>query len=607
MMMQSTQTLPEVVVLDTNFFIALEEAGLPSILEKLEDFCSDVGMVVFTPDSVPKSDVPSKFRQLREKIPKYVRLKVVNRNSRFWKKTALDAFKNRLIRADKDPADIDVIVLAREFYAKGKVVAVVSDDEGVARAVNELSEFKGIQHFSCGAFLSVLAATAREEYQAILDDAVEKVFRKTWSYKRRTRRYIDLKLLAEDFLDTARFVRSAVKRQALQASAALVDPTAVLEPTNYFEQLVLLLNGCSEAREENNIYEAEQAEIRVTLEAPKILSQIRDLEMREIAQKYMHSVLFEHHTWMFQGYQQRQEIVQALVHIQSCLTHLKFIDVATEALENLLALRGLLFLLLGQIDSALESFESIAVSEDQPMSTVQLLGLIVALVAKERFQEAMKLVRRYPDLKEGLIDSIRGYSNIAFHRGQQRLAMNLLEFLILTFQKDVELVLSAAERLFILSRYRPDVPRKETYLALRKLLGKKYQDNTRKSVKRAWQQAVPIEIGLLNDKNYTKGFTARELEELRAFQGPYYVFEIRKFEEQNLMHVFVWNEPLACGWRHIISLDYYPAFEKTFSFKYMSGTITKISRKTKTDPDIIRGTIHVKNPVIQVTLFAATW
>ncbi len=601
------QVLPQVVVLDTNFFIALEEAGLPELLEKLDVFCKDVGMTVVTPASIPKSDIPSKFRQLREKIPQHVTMKRVNRGTKIWKKAALDAVKNRLIRADKDPADIDVLILAREFYSKGNVVAVVSDDEGIARAVNELEEFKGIQHFSCGAFLSVLAATAREEYQAVLDEAVEKVFRKTWSYKRRTRRYIDLKLLAEDFLDTARFVRSAVKRQALQASEALQDPSKVLEPSNYFEQLVLLLNKCSEAREENNIYEAEQAEIHVTLEAPKILAQIRDLEMREIAQKYMHSVLFEHHTWMFQGYQQRQEIVQALVHIQSCLTHLKFIDVATEALENLLALRGLLFLLLGQIDSALESFESIAISEDQPMSTVQLLGLIVALVARERFNDAMRLVRRYSDLKEGLIDSIRGYADIAFHRGQQRLAMNLLEFLILSFLKDVEMVLPAAERLFILSRYRPDIPRKEAYIALKKLLGRKYQDNTHKSVKRMWQKVVPIEIGLLQDKEYTKQFTPRELQEIQAFQGPYYVFEIRKFEEQNLMHVFVWHEPFACGWRHIISLDYYPAFEKTFSFKYMSGTITKISRKTKTDPDIIRGTIHVKNPVIQVKLFASTW
>ncbi len=606
--MQPTyQSLPEVVVLDTNFFIALEEAGVPEILEKLNEFCKDVGMHVITPASIPKSDVPSKFRQLREKIPIHVTLKKVNRNTKFWKKAALDAVRNRLIRADKDPADIDVIVLAKEFHEKGKVVAVVSDDEGVARALNELEEFKGIHHFSCGAFLSVLAATAKVEYQPILDDAVEKVFRKTWSYKRRTRRYIDLKLLAEDFLDTARFVRSAVKRQALQASEALQDPSKVLEPSNYFEQLVVLLNKCSEAREENNMHEAEQAEIHVTLEAPKILAQIHDLEMREIAQKYMHSVLFEHHTWMFQGYQHRQEMVQALVHIQSCLTHLKFIDVATEAVENLLALRGLLLLLLGQVDSALESFESIAISEEQPMSTVQLLGLTVALVAKDRFHEAMRLVRRYQDLREGLIDSIRGYADIAFHRGQQRLAMNLLEFLVLSFQKDVELVITAAERLFILSRYRPDVPRKETYLALRKLLGKKYQDNTRKAVKRSWQRAVPIEIVQLQDKEYAKKFSERELHELRAFQGPYYVFEIRKFEEQNLMHVFVWNEPLACGWRHIISLDYYPAFEKTFSFKYMSGTITKISRKTKTDPDIIRGTIHVKNPVIQVTLFASSW
>ncbi|MFX1517772.1 MAG: hypothetical protein ACFFC6_15825 [Promethearchaeota archaeon] len=591
-----TTTLFDVVVIDTNFFISLMNAGVSdTLLPNLQKIANSVGMEVMVPEELPKSDIPGKFRELRRLIPKYVRIERVNRGSNLWNQTARYAVQERMVRVKDDPADIDVVILAKKFTLKdNNKVALVSDDEGVARIIKENRNFKGIDHLSCGSFVSILAAAVSDpEMRKILDKTVERVFRASWSYKKRTRRYIDVAMLIDDLTDTARFVRSAAQvgteAPMLENVISIQTEAEVVQPGDTLIIAQQLVIKARETRESFNVQEAERVLVEILTKSSELIYSIEDLEQRVIVERLLRSELFEHHSWLLDYKLTRNHIVEALVHAEACRVYMNFISVGKEAIENLISLQGLLYLLLGEYSQALDLFESIPTVETE-MPPTQLLGLTVSLIATNQPDDAVIRLKRFPDLLDGMISSMNTYANDLYTHDQRELAIEILKFIVRNFSVRKEAFL-CTKRLFILTRLRPDLV--EIDLKVQKIFKEKLKeegkDLTKRGVPAAWKKSLPIQI------------SASETEGLaEQFKGFYHILDISLNHERNELHVIAWNEGNSSTWKLVFDEAYKPALEESVKIKITSGTITKIHPADK--KDIIRGKLIFEDPAIQPVL-----
>jgi tetratricopeptide (TPR) repeat protein len=594
--MSVDKRLFDIAVLDTNFFISLLNAGvLDTLLPKLQEIAGSVGITIIVPEELPKSDIPAKFRVLRQAIPKYIKLVRVNRGSNLWKKTARYAVQERMVRVRDDPADIDVVILAKKFTLKdNNKVALVSDDEGVARIVKENRVFKGIDHLSCGSFVSVLAAAVSDpQMRIILDQTVERVFRASWSYKKKTRRYIDVSMLINDLTDTARFVRSATESVIAEETtpvATSVPVKEVLAPVDALLVIQQLSIKARETRDSFNTKEAEKVLLEILAKSSELIYSIDGLEQRVIAERMLRSELFEHHSWLLDYKLTRNEIVEALVHAEACRVFMNFISIGKEAIENLISLQGLLYLLLGQYTQALDLFESILEDEVSP---TQLLGLVVSLIAINQANEANLLLKKHPDLLDGMLSSMHTYANDLYSHDQRTLAVEILRFIVKNYGNREE-VIRSIHRLFILTRLRQDLV--ELDLKVQKLfkekLKEKANDSTRRGIPSNWMKELPIEI------------SASENEVLaEQFKGFYHILDMKEDHERDEIHVIAWNESNNSTWNLVFDAAYKPALEESVKIKITSGTILKIQKSRKTD--VFRGTVIFENPAIQPELIKA--
>ncbi len=594
--MSVDKRLFDIAVLDTNFFIQLLNAGvLDNLLPKLQAIAGSVGITIIVPEELPKSDIPAKFRVLRQAIPKYIKLEKVNRGSNLWNKTARYAIQERMVRVKDDPADIDVVILAKKFTLKdNNKVALVSDDEGVARIVKENRDFKGIDHLSCGSFVSVLAAAVSDpKMRKILDQTVERVFRASWSYKKRTRRYIDVAMLINDLTDTARFVRSATESVIAEETPPIVSSVPVKEVLTPVDALLIIQQlsiKARETRESFNTKEAEKVLLEILAKSSELIYSIDELEQRVIAERMLRSELFEHHSWLLDYKLTRNEIVEALVHAEACRVFMNFISVGKEAIENLISLQGLLFLLLGQYGQALDLFESIL---EDDISPTQLLGLVVSLIATKQENDANLLLKKHPDLLDGMLSSMHTYANDLYSHDQRTLAVEILRFIVKNYGNREE-VLRSIHRLFILTRLRQDLV--ELDLKVQKLfkqkLKEKANDSTRKGIPSFWMKKLPIEISASESEGVAE-----------EFKGFYHILDLKEDHERDEINVIAWNESNNSTWNLVFDAAYKPALQESVKIKITSGTIIKIHQGGK--KDVFRGTVIFENPAIQPELVKA--
>lgn len=596
-----SSTLFDVVVIDTNFFISLLNAGVAeTLLPNLQKIARSVGMEIMVPKELPRSDIPGKFRELRRIIPKYIRLETVNRQSNLWNQTAQYAIQERMVRVKDDPADIDVVILAKKFTLKDKnKVALVSDDEGVARIIKENRVFKGIDHLSCGAFVSILAASVSDPaMRKILDQTVERVFRASWSWKKKTRRYIDVAMLIEDLTDTARFVRTAAQvgsdksiaeLQAELDAASIPKETEVISPEDSLIIAQQLVIKARDTRDRFNIHEAEKVLLEILGKSSDLIYSIDGLEQRVIVERMLRSELFEHHSWLLDYKLTRNHIVEALVHAEACRVYMNFISVGREAIETLISLQGLLFLLLGQYDQALNLFKSVPSMEPE-MTPTQLLGLSVSLIATNQPNEAVLLIKRYPDLVDGILASMHTYANDLYSHEQRTLAIKILIFVTKNFG-DREDVFSSLYRLFVLTRLRPDLIdlNLKVLKQFKTKLKDKAKDNTKRGISGILKKKIPLEISA-TEKN----------EEVDQFTGFYHILDLEENHERDEIIATAWNEGNNSTWKLVFDAAYKPVLQESVKFKVTSGTIAKILSAKKKDQ--YRGTLIFKDAVIQPTL-----
>lgn len=596
-----SESVFDVVVLDTNFFISLLNAGVSdSLMPNLQKIGQSVGMEIMVPNEIPKSDIPGRFRQLRRLIPKFIRMEPVKRSSKLWNRTAEYAVQERMVRVKGDPADIDVVILAKKFSLKdNNKVALVSDDEGVARIIKENKVFKGIDHLSCGSFVSILAASVSDvKMRKILDQTVERVFRASWSYKKKTRRYIDVAMLIDDLTDTARFVRSAAEVGADSSLAEIEKEIVAIAPKHEPEvltpedgliiaqQLVIKARG---TRETFHIHKAEEVLLEILAKSSELIYSIDGLEQRVIVERMLRSELFEHHSWLLYYRISRNQIVEALVHAEACRVYMNYIAVGREAIENLIALQGLLYLLLGKYERALELFNAVP-QMDPELSSTQILGLSVALIATGQQNESALLIKRNSEMIEGLISSMHAYANDLYSHEQRELAINILKFLVKNFSK-LEEVDRSVYRLFVLTRLRRDLVDSEIKIQgiFKRKLTNRGVDDSKKGVPKRLLKKVPIVLS-----------TSEDPKEIEQFKGFYHILDLIDDREKDEINVVAWNESNNSTWLLIFDSAYKPALEESVKIRITSGEITNIRKAKRTEP--FRAALTFELPTIQPEL-----
>ncbi|MFW9992243.1 MAG: hypothetical protein ACFFD4_09375 [Candidatus Odinarchaeota archaeon] len=590
----SHQDFFNMIVLDTNFFINLEETGL-DLLPELDAVLKPLKINYSVPSELPKSDIPSAFRQLRHKIPQYVPLVDVNRGSKFWKKCAEVAHKKRMVNSEKDPADIDVVVLAKMHQKQGKKVAVVSDDQGVVRIVQELKPFSEIAALSSGAFLSMLSATVDDpQLRETIDKGAKNVFRKSWSYKKKSRNYIDIDLLVEDLADTALFVRSASetlrKRKMSASSTKAVYDIPPGEPLriDVLEKLSEITRNMRKLRDDNNLVDAEAHVYKLPKITAELINSAEGAEERIIFIQLLFSELFEHHTWCLDYRMKREGLVEALSHSEAIISILPFIAVGEEVIENILALHAMLLLLLGRNETAFGVVSQIPI--EPPISSTQLLSQVLVQVSRHSPEEAKTLIEEYKDSIDlpGMIDSIHKYANQCFMKKMEDLAINLLKFLVNNFPEEKELLKEPADRLFMVSRLSPHKITDKTLESIKMITGHDLEDKSREDIPMEWKN-TPFDI---DPDDPTKSM----------FSETYTILLMEIPPDREEVHVISWGSITESLWKIVIPLDMKPALDYAKSFKLSSGTLMKVVRRSPYDLKSIRGSIYVKDPVLQIDI-----
>ncbi len=588
----------DIAILDTNFFIGLLEAGVDEIIPELQEICSSIGLSITTSEEIPKSDIPSTFRVLRNLIPGNIPLTGVNRQSKIWKDLRETAAKERMIRGDQDPADVDVLYLGHEFSSKdNKRVAIVSDDTGVARGIT-LTFFQGllIEHLSCGAFMSILAAAAPSPQQRkMLDKGLKAIFRQSWDYRRKTRSYIDIKMLVEDLVDTAIYVRtvSSARKKARIAkkspSKRKKKPKAAVEPIKMdmtaFDVIVPLLDAAREARAQGNVSKAESLLPKIMQSSSKALNTITNPEQKVILSMMVAGEMFDHYVFLLHSHLHRNELVQAIAASQSCLALLNFLYIDIELYENIVVLQGLVYLLLGENNKAVSLFTLIDKTE---VTQTQRLGLIVGNIVSGDLKEAKALSTQIPEKNiPDLIASIYSYSSEALSRGNIELAVQLLSYVVASFSKRVSEIKDCASQLFVATRLQPEFLKPKDAKLLKAILGPLAKDDSKKPMPRSLTSLAPLEITPTVPNT--------------GFLGKFHVLQTIPVVSESKIEVITFLETLNSVIRVIFPMDIAPALSRAMSFELKGGTIVEM-RPRRPHEKSIRGIFVIEDPVIQVNV-----
>jgi tetratricopeptide (TPR) repeat protein len=352
------------------------------------------------------------------------------------------------------------------------------------------------------------------------------------------------------------------------------------------QQLVI---KARETRESFHVRAAEKVLLEILSKSSDLIYSIDGLEQRVIVERMLRSELFEHHSWLLHYKLSRNQILEALIHTEACRVYMNYISVGREAIENLISLQGLLYLLLGRYDRALELFNSLP-AMDPELSSTQILGLSVALIATKQQNEAVLLLKRNSELIDGLISSMHAYANDLYSHDQRELAIKLLNFLVKNFG-DREEVDRSIYRLFILTRLRQDLVEFELKIQgiFKKKLKKRAKDNSKSNVPKNILNKLPITI--VHEKS-TKL--------IEQFKGFYHILDLKEVKEKDVIEVIAWNESNNSTWCLVFDLAYKPALEESVKIKVTSGEIVRIVQADKKEP--YRATLYFESPAIQPEL-----
>ena len=600
--MSTESGLYDNLILESNFFVNLGEAGADQkLIPKLSSYVAPASVKI--PEELPKSDIPSKFRELRQLVANYIEGMPVKRDTKFWGWTANIAKEKHMIRVENDPADIDVIVLARLLERKSHHVAVVSDDQGIIRMIREVGEFKTLGSLSGGTFLFMLAAMAKDKQQrGLLDEVANKVYSQSLTYKRKSRQIIDIQSLVSELRDTSHFVRLAAIYATPQENATNTAADGIQninEPVDVpqadeFAEVYASITELRKYREEYNLFGAEANYYKLQQKFSNSLILARNSDNYRISLQMIMGELYEHYTWAMDIHLKTQGMIEALINTESLLTLVNFFPASKEIIEDIMAVHSLLLVLNRQPMKALRTARQI--TDDSEMNSTRLIALIAALLAQnyeEDYEEAKDILENFltkiesePDKIQHLIDSVHRFANSALNMDNIRLSASALHLIIdVMADKHAKILKDIAIQLFLFSRVNLYLIKDDLYPVVEEIAAIK--DLSTEKIPTTWK---PKNFVINNDE---KAFFQGTIRLIIKYEPP---------ENLNEFHLIGYEENTQSIWRIIISNDYATSIKNALSVKLKGGKITNILSRSKTDPMFIRGTIFLENPAFQVDI-----
>ena len=596
----STNDIFDTAVIDSNFFISLAEAGLEkTILPIIQTKIPEAGIECVMPYELPRSDIPTRFRDLRQMLvnEEYVKGIKVNREAKFWQWASDIATKQHFIRAVDDPADIDVVVLARLLEKQhNKKVVVISNDEGVVRTIREVTEFSGIATMSAGSFLFTLSAIVNNEnLSTTLIEAGDKLYNQYLAYRNKTRKFIDVKSLVSELKETSVFVRKAASKPIVVVEQSTSTPVIASEAPSIdeFTGIIEIIDKIRSFQTSSNLFGGEQYLYQIIPTINNLLSSMTTSDNFRMFISMLYGQIYEFRTWALELRLKTGGIYEALIHAENLLQLMIFLKVNKEIYEDILALQSLLMLLNGRRQQALAIAKQIPIEEE--MSVAQLMALVCAYTAQDfedESQNAGKLFKKFIFEDKildahGFIESILRFSNTAHIFGNYELAIKLNTFIILQAgPKTPELVNDVAYRLFILTRINPKILESEVSTLISKILThEQLVDNSTTKIPANYKKIT------LDDSDGD------------PFHGMVSIIQIiRPIESPDEFHVIGFEENSRSVWKFIFQRDYVISLVEATGFRLKGGDIEKFYAKTATDPENLRGSIKINNPSFQVEM-----
>jgi hypothetical protein len=182
------------------------------------------------------------------------------------------------------------------------------------------------------------------------------------------------------------------------------------------------------------------------------------------------------------------------------------------------------------------------------------------------------------------MDSLFIFANSVFTVGDLEFSIRLIELIVdLMADRDPEAISKQAKRLFMLSRAYDVLMLESVKKKLLTLVD--FVDNSKIKIPKSWKF----------DNHPITG------ENSKQFQGAIHII-IKNESVENLSEFYVigYEENTKSVWRFVFNKDYSIPIQNALSVRLKGGTVAKLIRRSLTDPDYIRGTVYLKEPVFQV-------
>ncbi|OLS25606.1 MAG: hypothetical protein HeimC3_13540 [Candidatus Heimdallarchaeota archaeon LC_3] len=592
--MEDRSQLFNMFILDSNVFINLAEAGLDKkIIPNLEKIITPAKVRI--PEELPKTDIPTRFRDVRRIVREKVKGLPVDRKGKLWNWTAHLAKINHFIRYQDDPADIDVIVLARLLEKKDHKVAVVTDDQGIIQLIRKVGEFKSLGSLSAGAFFYMLAALAKDkDTQDLLEKAANQIYQQSLTYRRKTRKVIDIQSLVSELRDTSQFVRLAARqKQKSEEKEKIIISEPVHKPSkDDFKEILDGIEVFRAFRDNYNLFGAEEYYYKLQQAFSIALREMGNSDNYKISIQMIISELYEFHTWALEIRLKTQGITEALLHTEGLLTILNFFPTSNEIVEDVIAIQSMLTILTGRSTRALALAQQIP--ETNIMTSTQLMALVCGWISQrteEGYEKGKELINEQIINKKdtnidllGFIDSLFNFANNVFTTGDLEFSVHLIELIIdIMADKDPEAIIKQAKRLFMLSLVSEPIMIESVKKKLHSLV--KIPNNSNLKIPKRWKF-----------ENFTISGS-----DTKNFQGTIHIIiKNQSVENFNEFYVIAYEENTESVWRFVFDKDYAIPIQNAMSVKLKGGKISKLQKRTLTDSEYIRGTVYLKEPVFQV-------
>jgi hypothetical protein len=343
----------------------------------------------------------------------------------------------------------------------------------------------------------MLAALVKDKKtQNLMDSAANQIYQQSLTYRRKTRKVIDIQSLVSELRDTSQYVRLAASQKGKSSvEEEKIITEEVHEPK--VEDFIAITKGMDtfrEFRNNYNLFGAEEYYYKLQQTFSNSLRETWNSDNYRISIQMILSELYEFHTWALEIRLKTQGITEALLHTEALLTLLNFFPTSNEIVEDIIAIQSMLTILTGRSSRALALAQQIP--ETNTMTSTQLMALVCGWISQrtdEGYDKAIYLIINQIIKKKdsgidllGFMDSLFTFANSVFTVGDMEFSIRLLEIVVdLMADKNPEAISEQAKRLFMLSRAYDALMLDSVKDKLHSLV--KFTDNSKTKIPKSWK------------------------------------------------------------------------------------------------------------------------